>query len=180
MSNKRSNTPMGKNGIPVVTGGDLLQAFLTPEERIVTNTRQGVPNLRDPSVRQSLLETEGDNRVDEDFEALLEEFLPPKIEPKDEDIEDDIESDSNRIQAKIDLHGMRKNEAIRALMRFIRRCTKDKLSKVEIITGRGLHSENGVPVIKTAAKANLENLKKVGSIKKIEWKNKGGTAIVYL
>ena len=203
---------MGKNGIPVVTGDEILRMFIDTEEEIITDTRQVIPNVRDenpletsdegdfaelledylqpeakggiiadtrqaiPSVKNQDPSKTKDN--DEDFEALLEKFLPPETKSQNEGY--DVEDVHIEIQSKLDLHGMIKREAMRALTMFIIRSKQQKLSKVEIITGRGNHSVNGIPVLKLATEEYLKRLKKVNTVKRMEWNNRGGSVIVYL
>ncbi len=51
----------------------------------------------------------------------------------------------------IDLHGMKQDEAERELGRFLDEAVSEKLEKVSIIHGKGLHSEDGQGVLKALA-----------------------------
>lgn len=53
-------------------------------------------------------------------------------------------------QATLDLHGYTLDEADKAVKEFLEECQKNHLRKISIITGKGLHSEDGVGVLKDA------------------------------
>ena len=44
---------------------------------------------------------------------------------------------------KIDLHGLTLNEANKVIENFINKAFLEKISKLIVVTGKGLHSENG-------------------------------------
>lgn len=52
------------------------------------------------------------------------------------------------VQAQIDLHGMRRDEAREALVTFLRQARRSGLRCVRVIHGKGLGSPGGVPVLK--------------------------------
>ena len=52
------------------------------------------------------------------------------------------------VQAQLDLHGMRSDEAREALGQFLRRASKSGLRCVRIIHGKGLGSPGRVPILK--------------------------------
>ena len=60
-------------------------------------------------------------------------------------------------QSTLDLHGMTVPEAEAAVTGFLSECKEHGLRKISIITGKGLHSEDGVGVLKEAAERILEN-----------------------
>ena len=51
-------------------------------------------------------------------------------------------------QATLDLHGLTKEEGRGQVDAFINDCMENGIRKISIITGKGLHSEDGVSVIK--------------------------------
>jgi DNA-nicking Smr family endonuclease len=59
------------------------------------------------------------------------------------------------IQAELDLHGMRSEEARAGLADFLNRCRKRGLRCVRIIHGKGLGSKNRMPVLKQKVKSWL-------------------------
>jgi len=63
-------------------------------------------------------------------------------------------------QAELDFHDrgiLTQDHMRRILDEFIEDCRERKLSKVLIITGKGLHSRNGAPVVKPFVKKYLES-----------------------
>ena len=59
-------------------------------------------------------------------------------------------------QATLDLHGMTQEEAEGALTGFIRDAVESKLEKIAVIHGKGLHSEDGVGILKDVTMQVLE------------------------
>ena len=62
-----------------------------------------------------------------------------KLDVKDNDI--NIELNSNLVKS-IDLHGYTLNEANEKIYEFIIDCAKNRVNKINIITGKGLRSKN--------------------------------------
>ena len=60
-------------------------------------------------------------------------------------------------QSTLDLHGMTSAEAEKAVVDFLAECRAHGLRKISIITGKGLHSEDGIGVLKGAAERVLDN-----------------------
>lgn len=58
---------------------------------------------------------------------------------------------------RLDLHGMTGAEAVDAVTHFIERA-RSRWRCVAIVHGRGLHSQGGVPVLKTRVRAGLRQL----------------------
>ena len=59
-------------------------------------------------------------------------------------------------QSTLDLHGYTAKEAEEAVRSFLSECHENGIRKISIITGKGLHSEDGVGVLKTAVLAVLD------------------------
>ena len=57
------------------------------------------------------------------------------------------------VQDEIDLHQMRLDDAVKAASEFLEESRKRGLRKVRIVTGKGIHSENGEAVIRPAVLA---------------------------
>lgn len=53
-------------------------------------------------------------------------------------------------QATLDLHGKTQQEAEDDVKRFLSECRAHKIRKISIITGKGLHSEGGVSILRDA------------------------------
>lgn len=59
-------------------------------------------------------------------------------------------------QATLDLHGKTQEEAEEAVSVFLKDCRAHKIRKISIITGKGLHSEGGVGVLRDVVSDLLE------------------------
>jgi DNA-nicking Smr family endonuclease len=59
-------------------------------------------------------------------------------------------------EAELDLHMMTKDEARREVCAFLEEAKDEGYAKVRIITGKGLHSENGVGVLNAYARGILD------------------------
>ena len=70
-----------------------------------------------------------------------QEFLDRKdsLEIKDEKI---FKENFNILERSIDLHGCTLDEANEVITRFIKNYSKDKVTKIKVITGKGLRSKN--------------------------------------
>ena len=70
-----------------------------------------------------------------------QEFLDRKdsLEIKDEKI---FKEKFNILERSIDLHGCTLDEANEVITRFIKNSSKDKVTKIKVITGKGLRSKN--------------------------------------
>jgi len=66
-----------------------------------------------------------------------------------------LRSGDRRTEARLDLHGMTRDEALHALERFVDRSRAGGLRAVLIIHGRGLNSDGGDPVLRPAVLAWL-------------------------
>ena len=51
------------------------------------------------------------------------------------------------LQDEIDLHGLTREEARVSLLNFLENAKNKKYNRVRVITGKGLHSENGQSVL---------------------------------
>lgn len=87
-------------------------------------------------------------------------------------------------QRELDLHGRKGEEAGRSVRLFLLESERQNLRKVRIITGKGLHSEEGQSVLKTVTEAKIRELKEEGRVLTFEWdgksQNSSGAVIVYL
>ena len=59
-------------------------------------------------------------------------------------------------QSTLDLHGYTSREAESAVRSFLSECHENGIRKISIITGKGLHSEDGVGVLKTTVQTVLD------------------------
>ena len=60
-----------------------------------------------------------------------------------------------KINARLDLHGLTRDEALQELEEFLSTCNKRGFRYVQIIHGKGLNSENREPILKTMVWSRL-------------------------
>jgi DNA-nicking Smr family endonuclease len=61
-----------------------------------------------------------------------------------------LRTGDRRPEARLDLHGMTRDEAVAAVERFVQQCRGGGVRAVMVIHGRGLNSEAGAPVLRPA------------------------------
>ncbi|MGB7481004.1 MAG: Smr/MutS family protein, partial [Burkholderiaceae bacterium] len=105
-------------------------------------------------------------------ESISDEFTVDTLLATDGDLSfarDGIGADTVRklrrghwvVQAQLDLHGLRRDEAREALAEFIRQATRRGLRCVRVIHGKGLGSVNKEPVLKGRVRNWLAQKKEV-------------------
>ena len=82
-------------------------------------------------------------------------------------------------QATLDLHQLTQSEAETAIRDFLAECTENGIRKIAIITGKGLHSEDGVGILKAVADRVLDESGLV-SEKKSAPQNAGGSGALWI
>ena len=82
-------------------------------------------------------------------------------------------------QSTLDLHGMKGEEAEKAVNGFLEECRRVNIRKISIITGKGLHSEDGVPVIRNLVSTILDSSPYVSEKTKAPF-NYGGTGAFWV
>ena len=99
-----------------------------------------------------------------------------------------IESNKNLVKT-IDLHGLSLENANRTIDEFINKCFKINVSKITVITGKGLRSKNinnpyvskDLSILKNSVpqfiKSNSDLMKKIKSIKEAKTEDGGSGAI---
>lgn len=84
----------------------------------------------------------------------------------------------------IDLHGLSSYEAERKIESSIIVYRQKGMGSIQFITGKGKHSKNMKPVLRSLAEKKAVELKKSGKICSFEWekkhKKKSGSIIIYL
>lgn len=110
------------------------------------------------------------------MDYYLNKYPPKKTAITEKDssvINRDIKVNNLKIESTIDLHYMTCSEAISTLDSFIKSCYNKKMSKILVIHGKGLHSENNDSILK---KTVLEYLNKNPLVYKVWFTklNKGG------
>lgn len=82
-------------------------------------------------------------------------------------------------QATLDLHGETQNESEKMIATFISECVEHGLRKISIITGKGLHSENGNGVLKDLALSLLGSSEAVQEVSPAPL-SKGGSGALWV
>lgn len=80
-------------------------------------------------------------------------------------------------QETLDLHGLTAEEAVARTKGFLCASRAAALDKVAIITGKGLHSQGGDPVVRTAVLRCLQNNTMVSEVQKPSERWGGGGAV---
>lgn len=83
-------------------------------------------------------------------------------------------------QEELDLHGKKALEAEREIRLFILRAKRQSMRLVRIITGKGLHSEEGQSVLRDVAEKKAIELKREGVVFSHKWEKGSGSLLVYL
>jgi DNA-nicking Smr family endonuclease len=83
-------------------------------------------------------------------------------------------------QRRLDLHLLTSDQARRAIVGFIYECTQQHLLTVRIITGIGLHSKGGGPVLLGLTEQILTEMKKNRRVLDFKRAKDGGSFIVYI
>jgi len=118
-----------------------------------------------------------------------QEFLDRKdsLEIKDEKI---FKENFNIFERSIDLHGCTLDEANEVITRFIKNSSKDKVTKIKVITGKGLRSKNfdnpyvsnNLGILKYSVPNYIKNNSNLSSkilkIQKADQKSGGSGAII--
>jgi len=141
-------------------------------------TSKPAPNVRsakkdDRSVMESLLSELGENDLLETGEHLS--FTAPGVQNS---VLRKLKSGKYAIQAEIDLHGMRLNEAKQELGAFLKESQLRRLLCVRIIHGKGRKQADKAPRMKPAVNQWLQSNKSILAFCSAR-ANDGGTGAVY-
>ena len=82
-------------------------------------------------------------------------------------------------EARIDLHGLTRDEAWEKLEHFVQNCVVRGLKKIEIVHGKGLHSTGSDPVLGQMVKTFIEQNKHLGTSGHND-KNHGGSGVTWV
>ena len=89
-----------------------------------------------------------------DEESAIQKARKEKMEKKSNDLSISALR-AMEPQASLDLHGMKVLEAEKACADFLRSAKQEHLTKVAIITGKGLHNDKGYSLLKEAALSQI-------------------------
>jgi DNA-nicking Smr family endonuclease len=87
--------------------------------------------------------------------ADADEFVEGAVRGFDERVRRKLRAGAFSTQAHVDLHGLTRDEARAALERFVEQAKLSGHRCVLVVTGRGLHSRDQVPVLKAGVQAWL-------------------------
>ena len=154
-----------KKRIPILSEHDLPAELFGVKEEKTSFVEVIDQALADPDIQQVLQETLT-NRADTDQKKSTPK---PDHYPAPE--------------SELDLHGATGPEAETRAAAFITASYHKHLQSLRIITGKGLHSENG-PVLPDVVEETVLKLKKEGLVRTFRWekkeKLKSGAIIIYL
>jgi len=179
----------------ILSKWDTIQKNQKEKEKSKSNNQNSHKKANAPTAEEKALAAE------KAFEAKLKEDNSKKINPmemwlrrygtidKDKIAEEQEERshlyDRNylinmKAEARIDLHGLRQQEAEEALNRFITDCKARGLRKVIIIHGKGIHSSGSDPVLKELVRRFIEHDKRCGASGHPKSKAQGGSGSTWV
>lgn len=82
-------------------------------------------------------------------------------------------------EARIDLHGLTRDEAWSRLENFVQDCLRRGLKKIEIVHGKGIHSHGSDPVLGQMVRTFIEQNKHLGTSGHND-RNHGGTGATWV
>lgn len=83
-------------------------------------------------------------------------------------------------EARLDLHGLRQDEALERLNFFIGDCVRRKIKKVIVIHGKGIHTTGTDPVLGELVRRFIESDKRCGTSGHPKNKAEGGTGATWI
>lgn len=83
-------------------------------------------------------------------------------------------------EARLDLHGLRQDEALERLNYFIGDCVRRKIKKVIVIHGKGIHTTGTDPVLGELVRRFIESDKRCGTSGHPKNKAEGGTGATWI
>lgn len=125
-----------------------------------------------------------------DFSDILSEFKDDNVKTFEEILKEKGEESKKRVQtinelrmlrpqATLDLHQLTQDEAEKAIKEFLSECRENGIRKISIITGKGLHSEDGIGVLRSVTERVLDESGLV-SEKKSAPLNAGGSGALWI
>lgn len=84
-----------------------------------------------------------------------------------------------RSEARIDLHGLTKDEAWTKLEQFVGDCVRRGFKKIEIVHGKGIHSSGSDPVLGPMVKMFIEQNRHLGASGKND-RAHGGSGVTWV
>ncbi len=125
-----------------------------------------------------------------DFSDILSEFNDENVKTFEEILKEKGEESKKRVQtinelrmlrpqATLDLHQLTQDEAESAIKEFLSECKDNGIRKISIITGKGLHSEDGIGVLRSVTERVLDESGLVSEKKSAPF-NAGGSGALWI
>jgi len=133
-----------------------------------TKERRDEEQALDPEMFEKYCSSEAIAHALKEKEEGEMKTLPPKSKKTNQNPQD-----------KIDLHLMTRKKAESEIRQFMQKAIREKLKVVLIITGRGLHSQQGA-VLPTITEKMIETWKEQRVIRSYKWVSSGGAIEVHL
>ena len=131
-----------------------------------------------------------DKQPEDDFATLLNSITPDQV---DAALAEKNSGDDNFVptgelikeypvnpQRQIDLHELNAEEARVQVHYFIENAHAARVKTIRIITGKGLHSQGGKPILKGVVEEKLLEFKRQEKVLAFKWEKTGGSILVYL
>ncbi len=154
---------------------------LTDDQRSVHRPAppEPLPIQRDKDERAALQATWSDE-VDLDSLLLTDDGLSYRREGVSPDVVNQLRRGKWTLQAQIDLHGLRRDEAREALVAFIRQAKRDQHRCVRVVHGKGNGSPGREPVLKAKAQRWLAQSAEVLAFTQAPGPQGGAGALIVL
>lgn len=175
---KEENTRESAPYRPTKDFSEILSSYYGGESRKVTSKRgkQKSKTENIGTVEDAVKHPEEGASLSRTFEEMLEE--------KGDDAPRCREYTISQLrtmmpQTTLDLHGLTGDEAKAAVVGFISECRRNHIRKISIITGKGLHSDGGVPVVRNLVSSILAASEDVSESSKAPF-NFGGSGAFWI
>ncbi len=146
-------------------------------------TNKDLPDIEPSSFKSAYNPTK-------DFSDILSEFNDENVKTFEEILKEKGEESKKRVQtinelrmlrpqATLDLHQLTQDEAESAIKEFLSECKDNGIRKISIITGKGLHSEDGIGVLRSVTERVLDESGLVSEKKSAPF-NAGGSGALWI
>jgi len=162
----RTQKAKDKRGIPRLSGQEDLPALFGEEEERLNFAEALTPTLNDDAFSEALREKKAGagTGTSRSMAEALKHYPAP--------------------QARLDLHGCTAPEAETKTEVFILSARHQRMLTLRIITGKGLHSPDNLPVLPDVVERTLIELRRKGVVLAFQWekkeKLKSGAVLVFL
>ncbi len=166
------------------------ESFVRPPEEVTEKTErkekkdvkkeERVSEPYSPKVPFSSILSSYEKKTDKPREKTFSEIMEEKGDGKKKKTSLTInELRRMGVQATLDLHGETQKDGTDMILSFLSECAANGLRKVSIITGKGLHSENGTGVLRETALSVLSSSPLVEEVSSAPL-SKGGSGALWV